>query len=100
MKVKARGRLGAQEQNGAEEQARINLSTVAPEDYLFSVALLGLRHCELEPAALPAPLQQVTADLVNQSQAQEETFFALVINLKSPTPLSYGFLGVVVTSQF
>ena len=25
---------------------------------------------------------------------------ALVINLKSPTPLSYGFLGVVVTSQF
>ena len=24
----------------------------------------------------------------------------LVINLKSPTPLSYGFLGVVVTSQF
>lgn len=75
--MKARGRLGAQEQNGAEEQARINLSTVAPEDYLFSVALLGLRHCELEPAALPAPLQQVAADLVNQSQAQEETFFAL-----------------------
>lgn len=75
--MKARGRLGAQEQNGAEEQARINLSTVAPEDYLFSVALLGLRHCELEPAALPAPLQQVAADLVNQSQAQEATFFAL-----------------------
>ena len=24
----------------------------------------------------------------------------VVINLKSPTPLSYGFLGVVVTSQF
>lgn len=76
--MKARGRLGAQEQNGAERQNRINLSTVAPEDYLFSVALLGLRHCELEPAALPAPLQQVAADLVNQSQAQEETFFALV----------------------
>lgn len=75
--MKARGRLGAQEQNGAEEQACINLSTVAPEDYLFSVALLGLRHCELEPAALQTPLQQVAADLVNQSQAQEETFFAL-----------------------
>ena len=26
--------------------------------------------------------------------------YRLVINLKSPTPLSYGFLGVVVTSQF